>query len=138
MKDILNFLKKDWYLLIVIPLAIALLLKVLKVIKVKPKDSSAVAEKVLNTAGVSASKRGNLIKIASGLAHHLGTAYAFYDPRHWSENDKQAYELLIGISQTDFNSVSLLYFEVYAKGNTLSTDLRKLLDSKYYELLKIK
>lgn len=138
MKDILDFLKKDWYLLIIIPLAIAGVLKVLKLIKVKPKDSTATAEGVLINNGVLPTKRQNLIQIASQLAHHLGTAYSFYDPRHWTENDKEVYELLKNISQADFDIVRKLYFEVYAKGNSLSTDLSKMLDSKYYELLKIK
>ena len=64
-----------------------------------------------------------------------GTAYPKWDPRYWTENDKDVYELVMRLNPNDIDVVSKLYHDVYAKGRTLRTDLAKLLDSKYYSKL---
>jgi hypothetical protein len=72
------------------------------------------------------------------LAENLGTAYGWFDPRRWYEDDKRVYELISELNQKDFNVISALYFEVYAKGRNLSEDLAKNLDSNLYRLLRVK
>jgi hypothetical protein len=76
-----------------------------------------------------------LQRLAQELAHHLGTAYSWYNPRSWAENDEEIFKLLVAVSKNDFKVVEKLYNSVYAKGNDLRRDLAKLLDSKYYEQL---
>lgn len=79
-----------------------------------------------------------LKKSAREIAHHLGTAYHWADPRYYSENDKEVYLLVSTLTQSEFDVISKLYFDVYAKGRNLSADLLKLLDTKYYKLLIVK
>lgn len=76
---------------------------------------------------------------AQQLAHHLGTAYHPIDPRYYSENDEEVYNVASTITTVnEFKYISKLYNKVYAIGRTLSSDLLKLLDQEYYVKLLIK
>ena len=76
--------------------------------------------------------------IAAQIAHNFGTAYSAWNPQRWTENDEEVYNLVQPLSLNEFKIVSDLYFKSYAKGRNLSTDLAKLLDKKYYSILKVK
>lgn len=72
--------------------------------------------------------------IAKEIYHHLGFAYSWYDPRRWTENDEDIYLLLKGFNPIP-KGIATAYF-VYSAGRDLKADLIKLLDTKYYKLLK--
>lgn len=136
MKTLIQFLKKHIALIIIIIAAASL--GIFKFLKRKPKDQTATSLGLMNGMGLSSEDMNRLNNIALNVAHHLGTAYAKYDPRHWTENDKEVYEFIKDVTQAEFDVIATLYHDVYAKGHTLSSDLAKLLDSTYYELLIIK
>lgn len=73
-------------------------------------------------------------QIAKSIYHHLGYAYSWYDPRRWTENDEDVY-LLLKNMQPIRKGVQVAYF-VYSAGRNLKDDLLKVLDTKYYKLLK--
>jgi len=134
MIKILSFLKKYLFQLLLLVGVVVFL--VLKVFKSKPKDKTGNANDILLNEGITTAElMQELTKASELLAHHLGTAYPTYDPRHWTENDKEVYDILKVMTQSHFQIVSLLYHDVYAKGRTLSSDLAKLLDDEYYKLL---
>ena len=129
--------KKIPYLIFYVFLAIVLKY-IYKKTKTKPSVSNQdSAMKIVKTVKASVNAV-DMIDIANAVSHHLGTQYAKYNPLHWTENDEQVFELIKPLSMAEFNVVSKLYNELYAKGRSLSSDLAKLLDSKYYEQLKIK
>jgi hypothetical protein len=74
--------------------------------------------------------------ITQELGHHLGTIYPKYDPRYWTENDKEVFEILVCLTTYDIAIISNLYFTVVAKGRDFRQDIIKLLDKKYYEQIK--
>jgi len=81
-------------------------------------------------------RRVDVQTIARNLAHHLGTIYSFYDPRHWSENDELAYKELAKIKQpTTVTLVSQCYFLL--TGEKLIDDVKRLLDQKYLDKLPL-
>ena len=128
-------IKKYIYIILAIPVIFSLITYIKSVKKNKPSDLTNIANNVMDTIGVQSAKRALYNKMALDLANYLGTAYDWYDPRRWTENDKKAFEILNGLPQKDFDIISKLYFEVYAKGRTLLNDLAKFLDSKYYSQL---
>lgn len=71
--------------------------------------------------------------IAKAVYHHLGYAYSWYDPRRWTENDKEVYDLLKNFNPIPFE-LTEAYF-VISTGRHLHDDLAKVLDPKYYKLL---
>lgn len=99
------------------------------------KDKSEKAEQVLNKIGVPLAQRQALRKTAEEVAHHLGTAYSVFSAHNWTENDKETFDLLVILNKAEFKIVADLYFEVYAKGRYLNSDLVKYLDKKYYNQL---
>ncbi|WAC02503.1 hypothetical protein N7U66_01970 [Lacinutrix neustonica] len=136
MIKILNLIKKHFFVIIVIIIAISLGL--FKFLKKKPTDQNGVASGYLNDMNVPQNEHKDYNHVALNVAHHLGTAYSKFDPRHWTENDQEVYSLIKLLDQKGFDVVSSLYFNVYAKGNTLSSDLARLLDAEYYEKLTVK
>ena len=136
MQKILPLIKKYWYIVVI---AIMLVGYLLRKKKVEPINKDNEAENLLIEKGIRDLSAQNSFKsIASQIANGLGTAYPVYDPRRWSENDEEVYNLVSALSLNEFKIVSELYFSSYAKGRSLSTDLAKLLDKKYYSILKIK
>jgi len=132
----IELLKKYGVWIIMVVVAVIVFLKKKKS---KPVDLDLSADNVLDDINVSATNMKQMYKdVALGVAHNLGTAYSFYDPRHWTENDQAVFDLLKDLTRNDFKAVSELYFKVYAVGNNLSADLARLLDKKLYEQLPIK
>lgn len=126
-KQILTFVKKYWIWFIVVFLLLSF--QVWNWFKVKPQTKLSEAEALLKTQPPSSK---NLQKIAMEVAHHLGTAYDWWHIRSFTENDKEVYLLLKDLSKAEFKAVSLLYFEIYAKGKNLDLDLARLLDKEFY------
>lgn len=130
----IKFIKK--YFVYILVLILVIVLAFLKIFKSKPKDKNGTADAELNSLGVN--DNFDYKTTALNLAHHLGTAYSPYDPRSWSENDQEVYDIMKNLTQAQFDVVAHLYFTVYAKGKTLSADLARLLDSSLYEKLTVK
>lgn len=127
-----------WVVILILLAALALFFKKKKKVEHPDEDKSNQAARVLSDKGIGVQQAAEYSLIASQVSHHLGTAYSAWDPRSWSENDKDVYNLLKDLTKQDYKHVSQLYFEVYAKGRTLSTDLAKLLDKDLYKKLKVK
>lgn len=127
---------KYWYVLLAL---VVLVVWYFKKKKVGPENKDENANKILDSSGIKgAAAKGQYKAYAAQIANALGTAYPWYDPRRLLENDEKAYELVKELSTPEFNMVKKLYFESYAKGRDLSTDLANLLDDKYYSLLRVK
>ena len=133
-----SWLAGYWYIPLIIIVISGFFIKKKKKVEHPDEDKSNQASRIMTKKGVSVQKATDYSLIASQVAHHLGTAYSVFDPRSWTENDKDVYDLLKDVIKQDFKYISLLYFEVYAKGRTLSTDLAKLLDKELYNKLKVK
>lgn len=135
MLKVLQIIKSFWW----IPFTAGVAFFLYKKKKTEVTDPSNEADQALNDENIKERAAMDVYKAyALQVAEGLGTAYEWYDPRRLWENDKEVYELLVEFTRRDFQIVSKLYFEVYAKGRDLSTDLAKHLDKKYYKLLKIK
>lgn len=61
------------------------------------------------------------------FVHHLGINYPSYDPRSWTENDKEAVEILMRWVKL-LPKFQELYYQVYTKSRNLKTDFYKLID----------
>lgn len=138
MTKLIPMITKYWYVLVIIVLMAVVYLKKKKV-TTDEVNVNSTANEILNDLRVrDEGAKTHLKAVALQIAQNLGTAYGMFDPRSWSENDQAVYELVRPLNLSDFKIVSRLYFELYAKGNDLSTDLAKHLDSKLYALLKVK
>ena len=136
MQKLIPFLTKYWYLPVFVVLLVIYLLKKKKV---TPENKDTDADSTLLEKGIKDVVAQNAYKnIAAQIAHNLGTAYSVWNPQRWTENDEEVYNLVEPLSLNEFKVVGDLYFKTYAKGRNLSTDLAKLLDKKYYSLLKVK
>ena len=136
MTKIIPFITKHWYLPVFVVLLVGYLWKKKKVEPVNKDDSANIA---LSAKGVKDRAAQDVYKsITAQVAEGLGTAYSWYNPFRWLEDDKKVYEILKDLSIQDFSIVKKLYFETYAKGRDLSTDLANVLDDKYYAMLKNK
>jgi len=131
----MNFIKKNIFPILVILTILGI--STLKLLKRKPKDQTQNASDILDDLGIT-TNQATINQDALDLAHHLGTAYPKWDPRSWTENDEQAFDILKNMSQSHFDLVAKLYHDVYAKGKTLLTDLARLLDDEYYSQLNFK
>lgn len=74
------------------------------------------------------------VKLARQLAHDLGTAYEWYDPRRWSENDQDVFNLMKGLTTSEREYIINAYSFV-TSGRDLINDIYSLLDSKYLDQL---
>ena len=61
------------------------------------------------------------------IAHHMGVNYPWYDPRRWTENDKETAMLLMQ-QRPNIRFVEDLYYKVYTQNRNLKNDAYKLLD----------
>lgn len=61
------------------------------------------------------------------IVHHLGVNYPWYDPRKWTENDKEV-ALLLMQQRQNIKFVEDLYYKVYTQNRNLKNDAYKLLD----------
>lgn len=133
---VVPFITKHWYLPVFVVVLGAYLWKKKKV---KPENKEANAANVLSENGVKDEIRQNYFtNVTAQVAEGLGTAYSKFDPRYYLENDERVYDLLKDLNTTEFKIVSQLYRDTYAKGRSLTEDLSKLLDDRYYRLLKFK
>ena len=121
---------------------IPLLLFIPKILKrakstVKVTSLNAVTE-IDNDDTISEDRKQHLKNLAEKIAMALGTSYNWFDPRAWYEDDQEAFNLMYGISRSDFDIVSSLYKKTFTNGRDLSADLKKNLDTKYYNKLIVK
>lgn len=139
MLKILNLTKQYWYLVAIFVVVLVMVLKKkLKTDKAEVEKDVIVNDLLENQRIKDVVSQGHYKTLALQLAENLGTAYDWFDPRGWTENDDKVFELLQGITPKDFKIVSEIYTKVYAKGGNLSEDLAKHLDSKLYALLTVK
>lgn len=135
----MNYIKliKDYWFILV--LAVVAVVFYLKGRKTEPENKDSNAEDILKKEGIrNATEMQRYKAYAAEIAQKLGTSYPWYHPRRWVENDEQVYELVKDLNLQTFKVVKKLYFETYAKGRDLSTDLANMLDDRYYKLLKVK
>lgn len=76
----------------------------------------------------------NVIEVARQLGMDLGTAYNFYDPRHWTENDSAVRDTLLQIPHSLMTQVSIEYAKLY-KSN-LQQDVQRLLPASDYQKVR--
>lgn len=72
--------------------------------------------------------------IAKDVYHHLGLGYSWWDPRRWTENDLDIYNILKSYNPIPTQIIDSYY--IISSGNNLRNDLQRLLDARYYNLLK--
>lgn len=143
MLKLFTWLKQYWWVPIVGASTVVLTVKVFKLLKKRPQADETKANTAIdnyqtsNGVKISAPRRAKLNKVASELAHHIGTAYSWWNPRSWTENDENIYNLLKPLDQQEFDVVKHLYFYVYTKGRSLLSDLVANLDEKYYKKLNL-
>lgn len=139
-----QFLKENWLFLLMGVFALPYVLRFFLSRKAVITSEEQKAEiKYLEAISGNATEQDKYIgdaathqhkQIAREIYHHLGLAYSFYDPRHWTENDEDIFMLL-----KPFNPIPQGIFTAYyviSEGRNLKADLIKLLDSKYYSQLK--
>lgn len=68
----------------------------------------------------------NLVETARQLGIDLGTAYASYDPRSWSENDNAALATIKSVPKNLIPQLMLEYLKLYNRN--LQEDAQKYLD----------
>jgi len=83
-----------------------------------------------------------LHSVSSSLAHHFGVAYSdngnwydFLNPRGFTENDKEALQLLVSY-RNYFAVLEKLYYEVDTNSRNLRKDIVKFLDPKELATLR--
>jgi len=102
--------------------------KFLQQIKSTKKENLLSDPKLQENEAVTITQNKRLHAIAEELTHHLGTAYAWYNPKSWTENDKEVFNLLIeGLHNLPV--ISVLYRDVYTSGRSLRMDVNKFLDA---------
>jgi hypothetical protein len=69
----------------------------------------------------------NVIETAQELGMNLGTAYSFYDPRHWFEDDGDVNEILLKFPKALIPQLTTEYYKLYKRN--LQSDLQSMLDN---------
>lgn len=69
------------------------------------------------------------------IAHNMGYIYSWYDPRRWSENDAKVAEIL-KYQVYNLSHMEKLYYEYYAKGRNLKSDIYASLDGSNLQDVK--
>lgn len=109
---------------------------------IKPQGEGAINDTAVrdvrtkfNLKRETASK---VVDYANRLAHDLGTKFDWYDPRRWSENDKESFDLVMNTlkPQRLMRETAFAYVLV-TKGRSLKNDLYTLLDERYIKKLDI-
>ena len=144
MEKVVEFLKKNWWLVLGFIFAYPLITAYMRSQEAKDKVRASQDElkqleiitsnpSLLSDALNEITTNKTIQTVALEVYHHLGYKYSWYDPRRWTENDKKIYELL---SQFSYIPVELTdcYF-IVSQGRSLRDDLIKVLDEKYYKLL---
>ena len=62
------------------------------------------------------------------FVHHIGINYSWYNPKSWTENDKEAVSILVKWVKF-MPTFSQLYYSVYTKSRNLKTDFNSLIDN---------
>jgi len=135
-KNISNmaFSTKIWIILIVLALPYLFrylynhLNKFLQQIKSIKQENLLNDPKLQDNEANTITQNKRLHAIAEELTHHLGTAYSWYNPKSWTENDKEVYNLLIE-GLFDLPVIGVLYRDVYTSGRSLRMDVNKYLDT---------
>lgn len=85
------------------------------------------ADKILKNLPIA--QRERLKSDVKQFVHHLGINYNWYDPKSWTENDKEAVLILMKWVKL-LPTFSQLYYSVYTQSRNLKTDFHKLIDNK--------
>jgi hypothetical protein len=92
-----------------------------------PKLQESEADKILKNFPIA--QRERLKADVKLFTHHIGINYNWYDPKSWSENDKEAVNILkkwVLLLPVFAN----LYYSVYTQSRNLKTDFNKMIDEK--------
>jgi len=102
--------------------------KFLQQIKITKQENILNDPKLQENEAITITQNKRLHAIAEELTHHLGTAYAWYNPKSWTENDKEVLRLLMeGLHYLPV--IGILYRDVYTAGRSLRMDVNKYLDT---------
>jgi len=100
----------------------------LQQIKTTKQENLLNDPKLQENEALTITQNKRLHAIAEELTHHLGTAYSWYNPKSWTENDKEVLNLLIeGLHYLPV--IGTLYRDVYTSGRSLRMDVNKFLDT---------
>lgn len=153
MDGFVNWIKKNWLVVIGIAVVVPLLYRYLKdqvqLNKVQNEEIKGENQIIENVNPETRAIKANAIttniavqNASADLAHHLGTKYSdtgnwydIFNPRGWTENDKKVMEIL-KYQVRNYHLVERLYFEVHTKRHNLKDDVNKLLDAS--ELVQLK
>jgi len=130
----MTFSTKIWIIIVVLALPYLFrylynhLNKFIQQIKSTKKENLLNDPKLQENEANTITQNKRLHAIAEELTHHLGTAYAWYNPKNWTENDKEVYNLLIE-GLFDLPVIGVLYRDVYTSGRSLRMDVNKFLDN---------
>lgn len=144
MEKVMKFLKENWYVLLGIILVYPFITSYMRRQEAKDKvratKDQLEALEVINSNPNLLSQELQKITMdvtihvaAQEIYHHLGYAYAWYDPRRWTENDEAVFNILKQYAYIPDELIQC-YF-VVSKGRHLRSDLVKVLDDKYYNQL---
>lgn len=108
--------------------------KVIKGIKNRKtmKETKSFGKQTYGTD--TATQKINLVETAETIGHALGVDRGWYDPRSWSESDRDAYEALLVVPKPLINKLAEAYSKKFKRN--MRTDLNKLLDKEYYDKIK--
>jgi len=150
--QILDFFKKNWFLIVACVMAYPMLKRYMDDQAQKTKENTQENQKkdsyAINQNPLTQQQRRDKItlrkdiqKDAALLAHHLGTKYSdvgtdwlasikgFLDPKGWSENDAEVRTILIK-ERLNFAIIEKLYYTTETNSRNLRSDILKYLDPK--------
>lgn len=146
--SLMNFIERYWLVLLGGIVAYPLLIRLMRMAEAKDKVNEIEAQQKENEAVmmIPAARKAALLEITTNedyhtsahlIAHHLGTLYKWYDPRSWTENDRDAF-IAISESPCGLNIDDTLVECYYLfTGTNLLDDLQRVLDAEYFEQLKL-
>ena len=91
-----------------------------------PVLQESEADKILKNLPIA--QRERMKADVKQFVHHIGINYSWYDPKSWTENDKEAVLLLMKWVKL-LPTFSQLYYSVYTQSRNLKTDFNKLIDN---------
>lgn len=142
--NVMEFLKRYWYVLVGIIVAFPYLIKYMR--EQERKDRSrATDEEIADLQNINknpAALQEYLNQLttnktyqneARDIYHHTGYAYPWYDPRSWTENDEAIFNILSKYNEIPFE-ITDCYFAI-SSGRIMRNDLQKVLRTSLYNQL---
>lgn len=144
----MEFLKKYWYILLGIIIALPYLVQFFKKMGIKyqvddikndmslnsqinAQDNIFIqlnkADQILRNYGITTARKKEFQADVKNFAYHLGTGVGLEFWQMWTENDKEASKILIKWIR-HLPKFAELYYHCYTESKNLNTDVLKYLD----------